>query len=508
MQTLTRRALLKLLALPPLVRLRGPMSHHRPLTQLGDRELPNILILVFDAFSAHHVPIYGYPRPTTPRLSEFADRATVFHSHYSAGSFTTSGTASLLTGTYPWSHRAVNLQSTVLDEFKDKSVFGLLGDRGYHRLAYSHNMVVSSLLNQFRADIDDLVLTKDLCLRDPYVSQWMFRNDFTPATHAEGFIRRRGDTSSSLFLYELYRLWTSYQERRLNRRHADEFPRGVPGLEDRVFLLEDAVNWTMRQLSAIPRPFLAYLHFLPPHEPYRARKEFVGRFADGWAPAPKPPHPLSDGVTEEFLINARREYDEYIADTDAEFGRLIDFLEETGILDTTYVVVTSDHGEMFERGIWQHITPVLFEPLIRIPLLVAVPGRAVRRDIHAHTSSVDLLPTLLQIAGMERPAWCEGEVLPIRDDHLVSDPDRAIYSIDAKESSRFGPLTKRTVSLIRGRYKLVHYLGYPAYDDIYEMYDLEDDPQELRNVYSSHSGTSSELKALLNKQSVKLNARA
>ena len=89
-----------------------------------------------------------------------------------------------------------------------------------------------------------------------------------------------------------------------------------------MFLLEDAVDWTMRQLEAMPRPFLAYLHFLPPHDPYRARQDFVDRFADGWAPEPKPAHPLSAGVNEEFVVNARREYDEYIAYADAEFGRL------------------------------------------------------------------------------------------------------------------------------------------------------------------------------------------
>jgi len=504
MQTLTRRDLLKRLALLPLVSLRGPTTRQRPLARQGDRQLPNILILVFDAFSAHHVPLYGYRRQTTPNLSRFADRSIVFHSHYAAGSFTTPGTASLLTGTYPWSHRAVNLQSTVLDKFRDRSVFRLLGDEGYHRLVYSHNMVVSSLLEQFRPDIDDFALTKDLCLQDPYASQWMFGNDFTPAIHAESLIRRRGDTSSSLFLYEVYRIWMSYMERRLNAQHG-EFPRGLPALQDQVFLLEDAVDWTMRQLKTMPEPFLAYLHFLPPHDPYHARKDFVGRFADGWAPAPKPSHPLSAaGVTEEWLINARREYDEYIAYTDAEFGRLFDFMETSGILDTTYVIVTSDHGELFERGIWGHITPVLFEPLIRIPLIISKPGQGARRDVYTPTSCVDILPTLLQVAGIQRPEWCEGELLPSLGGQEAA-ADRVVYTVEAKGSSRFGPLAKRTVSLIRDRHKLIHYLGYADYDDVYEMYDLSDDPQELSNIYPSERGIASDLKALLNDKLVELN---
>jgi arylsulfatase A-like enzyme len=506
MQTMTRRDLLKLLGLLPLVSLPRPATHPRRFGRQGGGQRPNILILVFDAFSAHHAPLYGYRWPTTPNLSRFADRAIVFHSHYAAGSFTTPGTASLLTGTYPWSHRAVNLQGTVVDAFRDRNIFRLLGDEGYHRLAYSHNMVVSSLLNQFRANIDDYTVTKDLCLQDPYASQRLFAKDFTPAIQAESLIRRRGDSSSSLFLYEVYRLWISYRERRLNAQYGELFPRGLPGQEDRLFLLEDAVDWTMRQLGAMPEPFLAYLHFLPPHDPYHARKDFIGRFAGGRTPAQKPTHPLSAGVTEDWIANARREYDEYIAYADAEFGRLFDFMEVHGILDTTYVIVTSDHGELFERGIWGHITPVLFQSLIRIPLIISQPGQRGRRDVHASTSCVDILPTLLQIAGIPRPAWCEGELLPSVGDQEAA-AERAVYCVDAKGSSRFGPLAKRTVSVIRGHHKLIHYLGYPEYHDVHEMYDLSDDPQELRNIYSSRQGIASDLKALLNDKLVELNRR-
>ena len=506
MQSLTRRELLKLLALLPAVGLPGPAPRRRASARPQGQLPPNILILVFDALSAEHVQLYGYRRSTTPNLARFAERAVVFHSHYSAGSFTTSGTASLLTGSYPWSHRAINLQGTALDEFTDRSIFGLLGQVGYYRLAYSHNIVVASLLDQFRSDIDHFALTRELCLQDPYASQWMFQRDFTPAVQAESLIRRRGDASSSLFLYELYRFWMSHLGRQLNARYHDRFPRGVPGIEDRVFLLEDAVDWTMGQLEAMPRPFLAYLHFLPPHDPYRARQDFVGRFADGWAPRPKPAHPLSAGVTEEFVVKARREYDEYIAYADAEFGRLLDFMQAKGILETTYVIVTSDHGEMFERGIWEHITPVLFEPIIRIPLIVSQPGQGLRRDVHGLTSSVDIVPTLLQAAGLPKPEWCEGEALPLLGDREAG-TERAVYSLDAKESSKFGPLTKRTVGLVRGRYKIVHYLGYAGYDDVYELYDLRDDPQELRNIYSPSSGIASDLKALLRQRSPELNRR-
>src|SRR5215831_14276964 len=158
---LTRRDLIKLLGMLPLLTLEWPEFCWGLTSLPKGHRLPNILILVFDAFSACHIPFYGYRRQTTPNLSRFANRATVFHSHYAGGNFTTPGTASLLTGTYPWSHHALHIQGTVLDEFKNKNIFSLLGEKGYFRICFSHNIVATSLLDQFRLDIDNFAKTRD-----------------------------------------------------------------------------------------------------------------------------------------------------------------------------------------------------------------------------------------------------------------------------------------------------------------------------------------------------------
>src|SRR5689334_8912941 len=88
---------------------------------------PNIILLVIDTLSARHMSLYGYERQTTPNLERFASRASVFHSHYSGGNFTTPGTATLLTGQYPWGHRAINLGSPVARAIADHNIFRLLG---------------------------------------------------------------------------------------------------------------------------------------------------------------------------------------------------------------------------------------------------------------------------------------------------------------------------------------------------------------------------------------------
>jgi arylsulfatase A-like enzyme len=183
------------------------------------------------------------------------------------------------------------------------------------------------------------------------------------------------------------------------------------------------------------------------------------------------------------LNQQRREYDEYLAYTDAEFGRLYDGMAQSGVLDNTCVVVTSDHGELFERGIRGHVTPVLYEPVVHIPLLITTPGQTQREDIYTPTNCVDVLPTLLGIAGQPPPVWCEGEVIPLV---ARSQPDnkRALYAMEAKGNPKHAPLTKATVALFKGQHKLVRYSGYENYDLAYELYDLDKDPEEQENLDS------------------------
>src|SRR5512142_667090 len=100
---------------------------------------PNILIFVFDAMSAKHLSLYGYPRKTSPNFERFAAHATVYNQHYAAGNFTTPGTASLLTGLYPWTHRAINQSGLIVRERVEQNLFRQVGAR-YHRLAFSQNM--------------------------------------------------------------------------------------------------------------------------------------------------------------------------------------------------------------------------------------------------------------------------------------------------------------------------------------------------------------------------------
>ncbi|OGO14953.1 MAG: hypothetical protein A2Z14_05435 [Chloroflexi bacterium RBG_16_48_8] len=96
------------------------------------------------------------------------------------------------------------------------------------------------------------------------------------------------------------------------------------------------------------------------------------------------------------------------------------------------------------------------------------------------------------MTGQSIPEWIEGVVLPpFKDD--VSHGDRSIFAIEAKSNPKFSPLVKGTVAMIKGDYKLIYYVGYEGHDGVFELYDLESDPEELNDLYSSRKSTASEL---------------
>jgi arylsulfatase A-like enzyme len=253
----------------------------------------------------------------------------------------------------------------------------------------------------------------------------------------------------------------------------------------------------MATVAGLQAPSLAYLHDWAPHAPYRPSKEFDRQFADGWRPKVKPDHVLGDHSLPQHMNGRRQNYDEYVANVDHEFGRLLDFLEAKGILDNSYVLVTADHGEFFERGVEGHSTPLLYEAVVRVPLLISAPGQKTRRDINDPTSSTDVLPTLAHLSGAAVPAWSEGQILPGFGG--AEGLQQSVYMMDAKYNPAYVPLRQATFALRKGSYKLIYYKGFPAYNnqDKFELYDIGNDPEELNDLYPQHLSFAKDLRAEL-----------
>jgi hypothetical protein len=457
----------------------------------------NILILLFDALSAKHMSLYGYKRNTTPFIDEFAKQGIVYHRHYAGGNYTTPGTASLLTGTYSWTHRALHHLGVVNNEVVDKNLFRIKNPT-YHRMTYTRNIFASLLIHQFSRDIDEDVQVSDLdkySISGNLLSQKYFNSDYIASLNSERQLRGYLGVKPSMFLLSL--LDNRLGEKRIQSTSEDVvkmFPRGfLTNGFGHFFTLDQTINFLKDKIANLSMPFISYCHIWPPHDPYATHIDFVDRFDDTWSPLYKPPHFFSKGFSEDKIIDRRRNYDELLAYVDYKFFELISKLQVSGLLENTIVVITSDHGEMFERGILKHTTQTLYEPIIRVPLIISLPGQNKRIDVYNPTSCIDVLPTLQYLIGESIPEWCEGKILPPFM-QTTQVQDRSIFVLEAKENPKHAPLNNRTVAMIKGQYKLIHYLGYKGFEDVYELYDLENDPEELFDLFGIKKGIASAMR--------------
>jgi len=494
MASLTRRDFLKLASLFAA----GSVSTLTipSLRQPGVR--PSMIIILFDAMSARHMSLYGYQRDTTPELSRFAERCTVFNAHYSASNFTTSGVASMLTGMYPWKHRALTQGGIVKRDVVPFNPYTLLGSE-YYRLMFAQNFWPDRLVAQYYDQVDHFLPQTAYSMRgNTLVKSWVGKDRLLASIAFDEFLfPAQTDRPGSAFLNYLYKSRVSHSIE--TQKIQPGYPNGVPEVEGYyVYLNEQVYKGVLAEILKLKdkHPYFAYFHLFSPHSPYKPGGKFSRLFRnDGFQIPAKHVVPQFASLyseSEQSLLRKRTAYDRQIAAVDAEFGKLVDQLEASGVLDDSYLIVTSDHGEMFERGFSGHGGRLMYEPVLQTPLLIHAPKQTTRIDVNIPTSNVDILPTLLSIAGKEIPDELEGQVLAGLGGAEAK--DRPVFSMAAWQNSAFLPLSKAAFALRKGAYKLIAYLGYGGDDGIYELYDIDHDPEELREVSAEEPSLLSELK--------------
>jgi arylsulfatase len=170
---------------------------------------------------------------------------------------------------------------------------------------------------------------------------------------------------------------------------------------------------------------------------------------------------------------------------DQQIGRLLDKLESLGLRDRTMVVLTADHGLCLgDHWIWRH-GPWLYDQVIRVPLLIAMPGVQGGRVAGQLVESVDILPTVLDWLGLPKPAGAQGQSLrPLLAGEAAAWSKDTMW-VDDRESPELEfhgvPARGFRVMALRSKdWKYVHYAGQP----LGELYDLRNDPDEFDNLWS------------------------
>src|SRR5688572_25060667 len=220
MSKLSRRDVLKVMSGAGAALLFPQIASY---AQQSDSSKPNIIVLLFDAMTARNLSVYGYSRNTTPNLEKFAEHAIVYHNHSASANFTIPATSSILTGTYPWTHRAINYHGMVHQDMLEKNIFRVVGAE-YQRLAFPQNLWSDLITSQFVNDIDTLLASGTYGSLN-YLKGENFQNDTNMAIRAlDDFVFKENE-HASLFLAPLLNALYYRSAYRLSK---EGYPRGVP----------------------------------------------------------------------------------------------------------------------------------------------------------------------------------------------------------------------------------------------------------------------------------------
>jgi len=228
-------------------------------------------------------------------------------------------------------------------------------------------------------------------------------------------------------------------------------------------------------------PFLIYLHVVYPHRPYRARGSYQGMFGpDSYGDY--------DSSLLEPIVNA---YDAQIRRTDDLVARLNEALATRGLLEETWVLLTSDHGEGFwEHGFAEHGN-AFYDEAIRVPLIL-VPPEGERRApgrVDKAVSNLDVFATILDITGAELPEGSEGFSLVGGGPARMSS-SRILFSENAHSYDI------HAATIIRDGFKYTDYPGRPEAQRNFLFY-LHEDPFERENLSATRPDLQAELQKLL-----------
>ena len=243
------------------------------------------------------------------------------------------------------------------------------------------------------------------------------------------------------------------------------------------------------------RPFFLFLHTFQVHAPYAPPTPYADLFLDSKS---RPLPHLAEGSQQwnerEAVVG---NYDREIRYVDRELEQLVGWLEASGLAERTILVVLSDHGEGFyEHGARGHaILP--YETVLRVPLIVHGPGIPRGRRIRAPIHHLDLMPTVLDLLGVDAPAPHQGRsVTSLLDEEPAGGAEHAGPIFSAVWALPPG-LRPPALAVRRGSRKLIRYESAEGTRLLY--FDLDRDPLELTDLSSEREREAAELEALLDR---------
>ena len=364
-------------------RIKQAREDARPLPPPGS---PNVLLIVLDTVAAGHLSLHGYERATSTTLVELAERGIRFDSARASSSWTLPSHATLFTGRWP--HELSAGWFTPLDR-THPTLAEFLGDRGYATAGFVANTwycAVDSGLSRGFTRYRDYIFPGLTAFKLAMLVRRALDNFNALVDSTEDWL----DSAGLLPSVQRLRRWLDDDRKRA------------------AVVNRELLDWLSRRAQA-ERPFFAFVNYNDAHDPYELPPGRLHRFGaeppdqrlrfliQHWGALDRSTV-LPKGV--EFAAAA---YDDCIADLDEQLGRLVDELGRRGVLERTWLIIASDHGESFgeHAGIFCHGAS-LYETEMHVPLLIIPPGgRATKQAVKEAVSLRDVAATIVDVVGQE-----------------------------------------------------------------------------------------------------------
>ncbi len=433
---------------------------------------PNIILIMTDQQRADTIGAWGMEHMITPSLDRLARSGISFTQTYCPGATCVASRAAMFTGMYPH-----NTGVYSFDRWGEhRNWVQLLSENGYRCVNIGKMHFTPRDIN---GGFHERVIVENP----------------TNMAHA------KGDVDDDWGKYLHFHGQKRPIQRHLTDTDWDSKFQGVPWhLEERfhsdVFIGNSAVSWIRNYAG--DAPVFLQVGFTGPHEPWDPLPRHLERY-DGITPPArifregeleeKPPqqkavrnhHATADhesririeDASEDDIDRMRRHYYAKITTVDEQIGRVIDALDEAGFLDDSIVVFCSDHGEMLGDHQLSYKW-LMYDQIVRVPLIIWRPSNENQSSDEGYTidelvSLMDIGPTILDAAGLIQPTYHEGRSLMPYLEGGSPDEREFVFSED------------NYLIMMRSKtHKVVYYIG----QEDGELYDLSEDPHELRNLWN------------------------
>lgn len=446
---------------------------------------PNILFLMSDQHNANSAGFAGHPAVRTPNLDALASESVRFNQAYCNNPICSPSRICFITGQYAHTHQILSNDNFEMDDANPHTLGVVLRRHGYQTAMIGKDHTIRRWDEEAYEHIRYVDLT-DASRIDPRTCHYfqylvdhgvadLYEDGSLPPDHENN---TRGCAIAKL-PYE----------------HTNEHYTGEESLK---FL----------QNRDRRRPFFLQMSFERPHPNWMPSPEHANLYdpdeiqlgedsadwwQNGWAGRPEfirdQVANLMRNHSQDDLKRMLAHHFALITVIDMEIGRVLDYLRETGEIENTIIVYTADHGDFAgEHGICNKNIGI-YESIHRIPLLLHYPNGPRGKAVDGIVESVDLFPTLCELADVPIPSTCEGNSLIPVAEQTGSGKALALCEWDF-------PAPQRFINALRTeRFRLVYY----DHERGGELYDHQTDPHEMQNLWDdpAHQSIRMELLELL-----------